>query len=276
MKRMVTRSWIVAALLAAPALYAECALPPEVRLQMDLLTGRPGFVHYNRGLSLYDFGCATEAEVELNTAIAQLAGDAALTPSDRDLLALARDALTLARAQQLLQKGERSAAVARLMDVARGAESLIQLRALIAVVPLLDEQSPHWPAVERALDVLARRGYWQAEKVVAQRAVAGGRAAAAAAHLEQRLAAAENVHDMFAAATLLADVWRAAGRTLEAWLLIRKTEREAGTDLVDPELRVELIRVAAAIAGARASAGDEEAKRAKVIYESALREVTKR
>ena len=276
MKRMGTRWCAVAVLLAAPALYAECTLPAEVRLQMGLLPGSAGFIHYNRGLSFYDFGCAAEAEAELNTAIAQLGTGSALTQSDRNLLALARDALTLTRAQQLLQAGQKSAAIAQLMDVARGTESLIKLRALIAVVPLLDQQSPHWPAVERDLDVLARRGYWQAEKVVAQRAVAGGRAAEAAAHLEQRMAAAEHIHDMFAASTLLADVWRAAGRTLEAWLLIRKMERAAGTDLVEAELRIEMIRVAAEVAGARARAGDDEAKRAKIIYDAALREVTRR
>jgi hypothetical protein len=251
---------------------AECNLPPELRLQMDLLSGTPAFVQYNRAVEYYDFNCYDAAEREFKGALELMS---APNPTTREatLRGLAADGLALARAGQLLKKGEKNAAIEKLMEVAERIESPMKLRGILALVPLLEDQSPHWSAIERDLDVLAGRGYWQAEKVIMQRLVAAGQAAAAAVRLEKRLAAAQTMQDAFAAEMLLADAWRAAGRTLEAWLLVRSMERDAGTDLVDFELRVEFIRIADGVAAVRAAAGDADAKRAKAIYDVALSEV---
>ena len=240
---------------------------------MNLVSGAPAFVQYSRAVDYYDFGCFDEAETELTAAIRLMTAAPTPTLREKELLDLATDALALSRAAIILKKGEKSAAIAQIIGVVGHTESLIKLRAIVAIVPLLDDQSPHWPLLEREIDVLARRGYWQAEKVISQRRLATGNAAAAIAHLEERLGAAENVHDSYAAAILLADAWRAAGRTLEAWLLIRRIERDAGTEVIDFELRVEFIRVAAAVAAARAAGGDVGAARAKATYDSALREI---
>ncbi|MBV8516077.1 MAG: hypothetical protein JO197_01625 [Acidobacteria bacterium] len=257
--------------IAAP-LRAACTLPPELQVQMNLLTGTPAFVQYSRGLEHYDYGCFDEAETELKAAAASLAGPA-LSLREEELLGLTNAALTLVYAAQSSRRGEKTAAIAQFVEVVNTADSLVKLRAITALVPLLDAKSPHWPLVEGEIDVLARRGYWQAENVVLQGRIGTGNAAAAASHLEDRLRQAENVHDAFAAAILLAHAWLAAGRTLEAWLLIRNIERDAGTDLVDIELRVEFLRVAAAVAGARAAMNDADAQQAKSVYDAALREV---
>jgi hypothetical protein len=263
---------LVAAILTAAPLSADCTLPPELRVQMELISGAPAYVQYSRGLDHYDFGCFDDAESELKKAVSLLSGPS-LTLHEQELLGLATSALALAHAGQSLKRGQKGAAIAQLVEVVGTADSLVKLRGITALVPLLDDQSPHWQLVEREIDVLARRGFWQAENVVLQRRIATGGAAAAATDLEERLKDAENVHDAFAASILLAHAWQAAGRTLEAWLLIRNVERDAGTDLVDVELRIEFLRVAAAVAGARAATGDADARHAKSIYDAALHEV---
>jgi hypothetical protein len=266
----VVRMLVLAATCAVSwSARATCTVPPPVQVQLDL-AGKDGHGHYNRGFEYYDISCYDDAATELATAVKMLV--AAGAADDDQLLALARDALTLAKAQQTLRAGDRATAVAKMMEVAGGAESLVQLRAIIAVMPLLAADSPHWPVLERELEVLAGTGAWQAEKVLAQRLLVTKRGAVAARQLEERLASAQNVHDAYGSAILLADVWRAMGRTLDAWLLIRRIEDGAGTDLLDAELRVEFVGVAFAVAAARASAGDPVAAQAKQVYDSALRE----
>jgi len=267
--------WLVAVGVCAGSLRANCTLPPQIQAEVQSF-GKDGVGRYNRAISYYDFGCLDDAESDFKTAIEMLKTTSAKKLSDKVVLALARDGLALVNAQQLLRRGDKATAVAKMLSVATGADSLIKLRALVAIVPLIDPQSAERKTVEKELDTLAARGYWQAEKVLVQGDVARGQAVAASARLEQRMAAVDTIHDAFATAILLADVWRGAGRTLEAWLLIRRIDPDAGTDLLDPELRVEFLRVAATVATARASTGDPDAARAKTIYESALREVQPR
>lgn len=267
--------WLVALSVGAAPSRASCALPPQIQAEVQRF-GKDGVGHYNRAISYYDFGCLDDAEAEFKAAMEMLKATSAKKLSDKVVLALARDGLTLVNAQQLLREGDKATAVAKMLTVATGADSLIKLRGLVAIVPLIDPQSAERKTVEKELDTLAGRGYWQATKVLAQGDLARGNATGASARLEQRMTAAATIHDAFATAILLADVWRGAGRTLEAWLLIRRIDADAGTDLLDPELRVEFIRVATAVAAARASAGDPDAARAKTIYEAALREVQPR
>jgi hypothetical protein len=85
-----------------------------------------------------------------------------------------------------------------------------------------------------------------------------------------------NVPEAHAATILLGDTFRATGRTLEAWVLIRGIDDDVGTEVLDAELRMEYLRVAAAVAKARADGGDREAAEAARTYAAALQEVQAR
>jgi hypothetical protein len=151
--------------------------------------------------------------------------------------------------------------------------SAIMLRAIVLLVSLLDPQSEHWNAVEADLEELAALGHWQAQKALAQRWIAAGYPDRATAFLKRGIKEAQNLHEWYAAAILFADVLREVGRTLEAWLLIRRIEAMAGTGLLDIGLRFECLRVSAAVATARGEDGDAAARSAAAVYHAALQEL---
>jgi hypothetical protein len=250
---------------------AACTLPPQVAQQMRFSAGLPeGLALYNRGLTYYEFRCYTEASAELERAVTVLSAIAKPGLRQTEWLDLSRAALALSRAHARLAS-DRPAAIEQILTVAdRTAESLVKVMATMALVRLLDANAPQWSRVEQQLNLLAEQGYWQATKVIAHRKLARGEPAAA--YVQQRLARADRTDTAHGLRIVLADIWRASGRTLEAWLLIRKNDKAAGEEILDGELRLEFLRVAKAVAQARAKAGDAEAARCIPIYDAALRE----
>src|ERR1043165_910367 len=126
--------WLVGLSVGAAPSRASCALPPQIQAEVQSF-GKDGVGRYNRAISYYDFGCLDDAESEFKTAMEMLKATSAKKLSDKVVLALARDGLTLVNAQQLLRKGDKATAAAKILTVATRADSLIKLRALVAIVP---------------------------------------------------------------------------------------------------------------------------------------------
>ncbi|HEY2090377.1 MAG TPA: hypothetical protein VGJ81_00680 [Thermoanaerobaculia bacterium] len=260
------------ALFMAPGAEADCRLPDPVRQQMRQVSSLPdGLAHYNRGLDYYDYHCYSEASAELRSAVTVLSALPQPSTKEKELLGLSRSARALMEAHLRLSS-DRVTALDDMLAVAQHTfPSVVKVDATMDLTRLLAPDAPQWAQLERVLLTLADQGYWQATKVVAHRKLARGEDASA--YLQQQLANARRVEFGHAIRIILADVWRASGRTLEAWLLIRSIERPVGEQVLDPELRLEFLRVAAAVADGRGRTGDTEAASAAAIYEMARRDV---
>jgi hypothetical protein len=270
MKNRCLGFFLIAGSVASP-LRAACNLPPPVRQQIEQLERLPtGLARYNRGLTYYDFRCYSEAVTELQEAVTVLAANSQPSPREKELLGLSRSALALNQAH-LTMANDRSSGIAQILGVAeRTAPSVVKVIATMDLVRILDPKAPEWARLDSQLEQLAEQGYWQATKVVAGKKAARGEDAAA--YVRQRLSNTERIEESHALRILLADLWRSSGRTLEAWLLVRMDEEDAGTEILDVELRLEFLRVAKAVAEARGRTGDADAARAAQVYSAALQQ----
>lgn len=259
---------------------AHGACSPSLYLQQRLQLSQSretALGAYNRGLDYFDEGCLEEAQVELRRAAQVLEAEPSPGTQRKELLGLARAGLDLARAQSLLKGGQQSAGLAALFTVFdRYGPSVVTSRALLTLAPLLPPSAPEWSRLGSDLEILSNMGYWQATKAIAAVKIGGGKAADAVSYLESHLRGVADLQRAHAIRILLADAYRANGRVLEAWLLIRAEDSEAAEEILDWQLRVEFLRVAAAIARARTAEGDDDAAAAARIYEAALREVAAR
>lgn len=259
---------LIAAGVASP-LRAACNMPLPVRQQMRQLDRLPtGLARYNRGLTYYDFRCYSEAVTELQEAVNVLTANPQPSRREQELLGLSRSALALNQAH-VTMTNDSSWGIGQILGVAeRTAPSVVKVMATMDLVRILDAKAPEWARLDSQLEQLAEQGYWQATKVVAHRKAARGEDAAA--YVRQRLSNTERIEESHALRILLADLWRASGRTLEAWLLIRMDEADAGNEILDVELRLEFLRVAKAVAQARGD--DVDAARSAQVYAAALQQ----
>ncbi len=261
--------------LAPRAAEAACTKSPflQQRLQFSIST-EAALAAYNRGLSYYNAGCLQEALGELQRAVHLLETESNPGTQRKELLGLSRAAIDLVKAQLFLEQGQKQNGTVALFTVFdRYGPSVVTLRALLALTPLLPPRAPEWSRLEADLETLSNIGYWQATKAIAASRIATGKAAAAVSYLQSQLHSLEDLQRAHALRVLLADAYRASGRTLEAWLLIREEERAGAEEILDWQLRVELLRVAAAVAQERAAEGDADASAAAAVYAAALREV---
>lgn len=268
--------WAILLVFAlSPPAFSECRASAQLQRQVEFSRDEEKALgSYSRGLIYLDAGCLDDAERELRTAEQVLGGETNPGVHRKELRGLAKAALDFVGAQRSIQRGERQAAVTALFALFQGyPASVVTLRAVLALSSLLPAGAPQWKDLEQDLETLANLGHWQARKALVDRQIASGQAAAAAASLERRLRDSENLQEAHAIRILLAEAYGASGRAPEAWLLIRHEDRAGGEEILDWQLRIEFLRVAAGIAGARAAQGDPEAAVAQALYRAAYQEV---
>lgn len=261
-------------LLGAKPSQAVCRLGPLDQPRVAHLdASEPGLGRFNKGLIYLDRNCPSEAAVEFAAAIRVLDAEASRSLTRNEFLDLSRAGLALAKATLLLIS-DRKAGILAIHEVIKVFErSQVTMRAAFLLTTILSPTAPEWDTLSTDLEILANTGYWKARKALLIREIAAGRGAAATSDLERRLNQRDDLQQAHALRILLAEAYQLTGRTLEAWIAIRSQDPDAGEEILDWELRVEFLRVAASIARARAAQGDTAAARAATIYETASREV---
>jgi hypothetical protein len=261
-------------LLCPSSTAAECRLPLFARQHLHTLqSSEEGLGKYNEGLLFLDNRCFDESVSAFEAAVRHLQAETGRNVHRDELLGLSEAGLALASAHRTFQAGGKESAVAAMLSILREREaSVVTLRAALTLAEEVDPKSPEWTGIQGELEILANLGYWKAQKALSRRLLAVGRSQEAIASVERRLSRTDKLQESHVLRILLADTWLAAGRSLEAWLLIQGLEPAAGEEILDWEVRMEFLRVAAEVARARAKNGDLDASRRAPVYETALKE----
>jgi hypothetical protein len=261
------------------AAYAKCNLSTETRKDIpafNISARDPALAQYSQGLILIDSGCNAEAAAVLALARASLEGEPHRLPARDDLLGLVVAASGLAAALNDLDADRPALAKAKLLSLVQGptpiAESVVRLRAVLAVVPLLEASGPEWQQILNDIVILADRGFWKARRALMQRNFALGHGQEAINDLERSLLQGHDLQQSLALRILLLDTYSRSQRLLEARLMLASLDPDVGAKLLDPDLRLEFLQIALAVSRAWSAAGEYGAADAIRIYERAVAE----
>jgi len=228
---------------------------------------------YNAGLIYLENRCFSEALQALDEAEKGLHSRPKLNMKSRELLGLIRAARSLTAAEDLARTDPQKSIPLYVDLLERNGPSIVTLKAILKLASILDSKAPAWSNLERELGILADLNYFDADQRLADHLLETGRQAEAVSRIESRLKKTEDLPTSLALRVLLADLYRRTGRLLDARLMATAVEREGAEEMLDPYLRIELLRVETEIARTRVQAGEAGAAHDLAIYETALKEI---
>lgn len=255
---------------------ASCVLPPAAEIQMRWLAENPDpYTSHLLGGDVYlKAGCLDDAEAAYRkareTLVEMPAGEKRET---MDLGVLG--SLELVAAHRTLRRGDvpgARRALASILD--RYVHTRLLLTTTFTLADLgrvvrLDARESE--LLETSLRKLAENGFWQADAYLADRRLLAGEGEGLLAELEERLQEELPVLRRIALQTTYADVLFKLGRLLEAQLLLAEIEDEVAEKVVEPEFRVQYLKLCHDVWQMRARrGGDPHAQERAAAFTTAL------
>lgn len=267
--------------VATPAAAQNCHPSAAIRTRiyrLDQFSTVPGY-SFQIGDAYLDAGCFADAKRWLLKAKAEVERE----PESNEPARGARrttieGCLALVDARERWVQGDNVGAKSELIGLVRTyTQERVQVRSVITLAELIESQPDPvaWQQIQPALEGFLTRPFlaWSASRALVNHFMLTQGIPAAIDYVRMIQSRSLPMQVALQLKVRLGQCLNLAGRSAEARILVGSLEREIGDELLDPNARVEFLRLGAEVWRKRAdTASDPDAANRAGIYEAALKE----
>jgi hypothetical protein len=273
---------VVALFIAAtPAAAQNCPASAGIKARLDRLnqfTASPGY-SFQIGDAYLDANCFADAKQWLLKAKAEAEAE----PESNEPARGARrttieGCLALLDARERWARGDSSGAKSELIGLVRTyTQERVRVRSVITLAELIEghPDPAAWQQIQPVLEGFLERPFlvWSASRALVNHFVLTQDVPSAIDYLRKIQSRPLSVQVSLQLKIRLGQCLNLAGRSAEARILVSSLEKEVGEELLDPNARVDFLRLGADVWRKRANtAPDPDAAQKAGVYESALKE----
>jgi hypothetical protein len=274
-------AWGVLAGFAAAAQAQTCPVSSAIRARLTNLNqyaGKPGY-NFQTGDVWLDANCFAEARYWLNKAREEVNVEPESNePARGDRLSTIDGCLALLNARQSWAQGDPASAKSQLLKlISTYTQDRVTTRAILTLEEVLENQpdATIWVQIRPKLETFLSNPFLvgTASRALVNYLFLTKGADAAIAYIREMLSRAQPVQVTLQLRIRLGQSLNLAGRSAEARILVQSLESQLGAELLDPNARVEFLRLGADVWRKRATAtpSDTDAAARAVAYADALR-----